>query len=101
MLNKKSKLIIKDNLKRSILIKYKYLNLLQKSLFHNRYFSKKKKVLFFYYTNINRISSKKTKNLCLISGEHKAVNKKLVMSRFQINYSSILNNLQNFKINSW
>lgn len=101
MVNCKSKFLIKDNNKRSILIKYKYLNLIQKSLFHNRYKNKNKKLFFFYYLNINKISSKKTKNICIISGENKAINKKLLLARFQINYSSILNQLQNFKINSW
>merc|ERR1711970_681378 len=43
---------------------------------------------------------KKNKNICLISGENKAVNKKLLLSRFHINYSSLGNKLQNFKINS-
>lgn len=101
MVDCKSKIFIKDKNKRSLLIKYKYLNLIQKSLFHNRYFKQNKKLFFFYYINSNQISSKKVKNVCLISGENKAVNKKLLLSRFQINYSSIANNLQNFKINSW
>lgn len=101
MLNQKSKFFIKDKIKNTMLIKYKYLNLLQKSLFHNRYINNKKRLVFFYYLNTNIILYKKTKNICLLSGENKAVNKKLLLSRFQINYSSVSNDLQNFKINSF
>lgn len=101
MLDKRNKYIIRDKIRRSILIKYKYITIIQKSMFHNRYLSKKNRIFFFFYLNTNRLSSKKIKNICNISGEHKAVNKKLLLTRFQINYSSILNKLQNFKINSW
>lgn len=100
MLNRRSKVLIKDNLRRSISIKYKYLTLLQKSLFHNRSINSNKKLIFFYYFNKNKIHWKKVKNVCLLSGENKSVNKKLLLTRFQINYSSVLNNLQNFRINS-
>lgn len=78
MLDRKSKYFIKDKYKRSILIKYKYINTLQKSLFHNRYYSKKKRLFFFYYINNNKIYSKKVKNICLQSGENRAVNKKFL-----------------------
>jgi hypothetical protein len=101
MLNKKSKIYLKDKIRRSISIKYKYLNLIQKSLFHNRYILKKKKLYFFYFINLNKLTLVKKKNICLVSAENKSVNKKLIMTRFQINYSSTLNKLQNFKINSW
>lgn len=101
MLNKKSKIYLKDKIRRSVIIKYKYLNLIQKSLFQNRYLCKKKKLYFLYLLNLNKVSAVKKKNICLISAENKSVNKKLVMTRFQINYSSVLNKLQNFKINSW
>lgn len=101
MLNQKSKFLIKDKIKNTVLVKYKYINILQKSLFHNRYLNNKKRLIFFYYLNSNTVFSKKIKNICLISGENKAVNKKLLLSRFQINYSSINNNLQNFKVNSF
>lgn len=78
-----------------------YLNKIQKSLFHNRYLLKQKRLFFFYYLNTNKVLFKKNKNICLKSGETNSINKKLLLTRFQINYSSILNNLQNFKINSW
>lgn len=101
MLNKKSKFLIKDKIKNTMYVKYRYLSILQKSLFHNRYINSRKRLVFFYYLNQNSVSYKKTKNICLLSGENTAVNKKLLLSRFQINYSSVSNNLQNFKINSF
>lgn len=100
MLNKKSKYFVKDKIKKSLTIKHQYLNIIQKSLFHNRYLEKKKRTLLFF--NINKsLIEKKNKNICLISGENTAVNKKLLLSRFNINSSSLANKLQNFKINSW
>lgn len=101
MLNKKGKFLINDKIKNTMLVKYKYINLLQKSLFHNRYINSKKRLVFFYYLNQNTTLYKKHKNICLLSGENTAVNKKLLLSRFQINYSSVENTLQNFKINSF
>jgi hypothetical protein len=101
MINRSNKTLLKDNLKRSIRLKYKYINLLQKSLFHNRYLKKKNRNFFFYQLTLNNVYSKKTRNLCLISGESNSINKKLLTSRFQINYSAIAGNLQTFKINSW
>lgn len=100
MIDRKNKILLKDNLKRSILLKYKYLNLLQKSLFHNRSIKKTNRLI--YFNNLNtKISYKKLNNICLINSEQKSVNKKLLLSRFVLNYTSILNNLQNFKINSF
>jgi len=101
MLNQKGKFLIKDKIKNTILVKYKYINILKKSLFHNRHLNNKKRLIFFSYLNSNTVFSKKTKNICLVSGEHKAVSKKLLLSRFQTNYSGINNTLQNFKINSF
>lgn len=101
MLDRRSKYIIRDKTRRSLQLKYKYLTIIQKSLFHNRYLPKKIRLFIFYNINLNRLASIKTKNICLISGENTAVNKKLLLTRFQINYSSVLNNLQNFKVNSW
>lgn len=100
MLDRKSKYLIRDKVRRSLNIKYKYLNLIQKSMFHNRYLKKNNRLHLFFYLNSNKIVGKKVKNICSISGETDAINKKLLMSRSQINYKSILNNLQNFKINS-
>jgi ribosomal protein S14 len=101
MINRSNKFLLKDNLKRSLNIKHKYLNILQKSLFHNRYIKKKYRNFFFYKLTLNNIYSKKTRNICLISGENNSINKKFLMSRFQINYNAVANNLQTFKINSW
>jgi hypothetical protein len=42
---------------------------------------------------------KKYKNICLKSGENTSINKKLLITRFQINYLSIVNKLQNYKVN--
>lgn len=70
-------------------------------MFHNRYLNRLNRLQLFFYLNSNKLIGKKLKNTCTISGEINAVNKKLLLSRFQINYKSILNNLQNFKVNSW
>lgn len=101
MFTRRERYLIKDNTRRTIKIKYKYLNILEKSLFMNRTLKNKKRLLIFLKINLKKLSSKKIKNICLKSGESKAVNKKLILSRFQINYLSILNKLQNFKVNSW
>lgn len=100
MLNKRAKYLIKDKIKRSLRIKYKYLTILQKTLFQNRNINNKKRLLSAYIIN-TRVYHKRVKNICLQSGEYKAVNKKLLLTRFQLNYKCITNNLQSFKINSW
>lgn len=101
MFRRKEKYLIRDNTRRAISIKYRYLNLLEKSLFHNRLILKKKKLIILIKRNSRILSSKKLKNLCTLSGENTAVNKKILLSRFQINYISIVNKLQNFRVNSW
>jgi hypothetical protein len=98
---RREKYIIRDNYRRALKIKYKYIAFIEKSLFLNRNLSKKKRLFIFLKINLKKISHKKVKNICIKSGESKAVNKKLLFCRFQTNYISILNKLQNFKINSW
>jgi ribosomal protein S14 len=101
MFTRRERYLIRDNTRRTIQIKYKYINILEKSLFYNRQLNNKKRLLLFLKINLKKISSKKIKNICIKSGESKGVNKKIIFSRFQINYLSILNKLQNFKISSW
>lgn len=100
MFKQKEKFLIRDNSRRTLIIKYKYLNLILKSLLHNRNFTQKRKLLSFIHYSQKKQSFKKIKNLCMLSGENTSVNKKLLLTRFQINYLSISNKLQNFKINS-
>lgn len=100
MFKRKERYLIRDNVRRSLLIKYRYTNLIQKSLFHNRKLIKNKRIIFFYKFSYKRKGFNKVKNICTFSGENTSVNKKILFSRFQINYLSILNKLQNFKVNS-
>lgn len=101
MFTRREKYLLRDNIRRSMSLKYKYINFLQKSLFHNRNILKKKRILIFYKICTRTLNSKKLKNICMLSGEPDSVNKKLLFTRFQINYNSILNKLQNFKLDSW
>lgn len=101
MFKQKEKYLLRDNSRRTLLLKYKYLNLIQKSLLHNRSVRKKIKLLIFLHNSQKKQSFKKIKNICMLSGENTSVNKKLLLTRFHINYLSIVNKLQNFKINSW
>lgn len=101
MYDKKEKYLIKDNVQRTLFLKYKYITFIHKSLFHNRNLIIEKKLLSFYKLSLKKKNYKKFKNICLKSGENTSVNKKLLITRFQINYLSILNKLQNYKINSW
>ena len=101
MFKREEKYILRDNIRRSLTIKYKYINLIQKSLFHNRGLTKNKRVLAFSKLNYKKKGFKKLKNTCVYSGENTGVNKKILFTRFQINYLSIVNKLQNFKVNSW
>lgn len=100
MFKRKERYILRDNLRRSLVIKYKYISLIQKSLLHNRKLKKKKRVIIFYKFSLKKKGYNKLKNICMLSGENTAVNKKILLTRFQINYLSILNKLQNFKVNS-
>jgi ribosomal protein S14 len=100
MFSKKEKYLIRDNLKRSTLIKFIYINKLRSSVIHNN-FLKKSKLIYLNISSIKNINSKKRKNICLLSGENKSVRKFFLMSRFKINSLCIKNNLQNFKLNSW
>jgi ribosomal protein S14 len=101
LLSVKEKYLIRDNLKRSVLIKYKYFNIINKKIFKNRNIKKNINLIIFFKINLNKKHYNKVNNICIKSGKNKSVNKKLILSRFNINYLSILNKLQNFKINSW
>lgn len=100
MFSKKEKYLIRDNLRRSTQIKYVYINFLKKSLKKNHFLRQSKKIYFTLNLQKN-ISSKKTKNVCLLSGENTSVRKHFMLSRFKLNTLSISNSLQNFRINSW
>lgn len=101
MFKHKERYIVRDNTRRSILIKYKYINLIQKSLLHNRKLILKKRIISFYKFSYKKKGYKKVKNICMLSGENTSVNRRILFTRFQINYLSILNKLQNFKVSSW
>jgi hypothetical protein len=100
MFKRKERYILRDNVRRSLIIKYKYINLIQKSLLHNRKVKHNKHIIIFYKYSYKKKGYKKVKNICLLSGENTGVNKKLLLTRFQINYLSILNKLQNLKVSS-
>jgi len=101
MYTKKSRYLLKDNLKRTLNIKYRYTTILNKSLFHNRRLTKDQRTFIFKKLSFKKKNVKKVRNVCLITGENTSVNKKLILTRFQVNYLSIVNKLQNFKVNSW
>lgn len=99
MFSKKEKYLLRDNLRRSVGIKFIYTNMLHKTLKKNLYLLRYRR--FYFTLNLQKnISSKKIKNTCLLSGENTSVRKYFILSRFQLNTLSINNNLQNFKINS-
>jgi ribosomal protein S14 len=100
MFSKKEKYLIRDNLQRSIQLKYIYTHTLKSSLLKNTTLSNSKKKLIKLSLQKNKILTKK-KNLCLFTGENKSVRKYFLTSRFKLNYLSIENKLQNFKLNSW
>lgn len=101
MFRYKEKSIHFNNLKRTLILKYKYYNRLNKYLFHNRYLIKKVRIYYYYKNNLQKNNIKNIKNICNLSGGFCSVNKKLLFSRFFINYLSIKNQLHNFKTNSW
>lgn len=101
MYNKKERYLIRDNVQRTLFLKYKYTTIIHKSLFHNRNLLSKQKLLAFYKLSLKKKGYKKYKNICIKSGENTSINKKLLITRFQINYLSIVNKLQNYKVNSW
>ena len=58
------------------------------------------KKLYIKLQNNQKLMPKKVRNLCLLSGENNSIKKRLLVSRFNINYLALNNELQNFKINS-
>jgi hypothetical protein len=100
MVSKREKYIIKDNLRRSQRLKQLYADHLKKSLFHNFLLEKHKR--YYLSASLRKSASAKcVKNVCMLSGENSAVRKYFLVSRFRLNYLSIGNNLQSFKLNSW
>lgn len=101
MFKHRDRYILRDNIRRSLVIKHRYISLIQKSIFHNRSFQKNKRIIIFCKLNYKKRGYKKLKNICMLSGENTGVNRRLLFTRFQINYLSILNRLNNFKVDSW
>lgn len=101
MLPHNKKTILKENLKKIIVIKYLYNNIIKKSIFQNRHLNLKVRTLSFITYKKNFSTKHKLINTCLLTGRRKGINKKLLLSRHQINILSKSTNLQNFKINSW
>jgi ribosomal protein S14 len=100
MLPHNKKTILKENLKKIIIIKYIYSNIIKKSIFHNRTLNLKARMLSFINIKKSKTNKNKLVNTCLFTGRRKGINKKLHLSRHQINILSKSTNLQNFKINS-
>jgi len=100
MFSKKECFLIKDNIRRTASIKFKYNSLLRTSLTKNSFIGNTKKLYYKTY-NTRGVLYKKQKDVCLLSGENTSVRKNLLLSRFQINYLSLTGSLQNFKINTW
>lgn len=101
MVNLKEKFLLRDNLKRTYILKYKYFYKINKSLYLNRTLSQRRKIFAFYNISVKFKTVRKIKNICSLSGSCRSVNKNTLFSRYQLNYLSILNKLQNFKVNSW
>lgn len=101
MLPHNKKTILKENLKKTIIIKYLYNNIIKKSIFQNRHLTIKIRTLSFLTYNKNYSTKHKLINTCLLTGRRKGINKNLLLSRHQINILSKTSNIQNFKINSW
>jgi ribosomal protein S14 len=100
MLKHNKKNILKIKLKKLILLKFIYNNIIKKSIFHNRNIKIKNKFTVYITIKKKTLTRNKVKNLCLMTGKKKSINKKILLSRQYINQTCKLNNLQNFKINS-
>lgn len=100
MFSKKEKYLIRDNLQRSLQLKYIYSCRLKISLIGNNFLKRSKKNYIKLILQKKLILVKK-RNVCSFSGENSGVRKYFLTSRFKLNYLSIENNLQNFKLNSW
>lgn len=100
MFSKKEKYLIRDNLQRSLQLKYTYNYTLKTSLTKNNALKNSKKNYLKLMLQKNSKLTKK-KNICFFSGENKSVRKYFLTARFKLNFLSIENSLQNFKLNSW
>ena len=91
MINYKSKHILKKKRKNLIVLKSQIKTNILKSIIHNRTISFKHKTHLNLFLAFNLI--KNIKQVCLISGQFKAVNRNFMLSRFQINYLAKSNKL--------
>lgn len=91
MINYKSKHILKKKRKNLVVLKSQIKINVIKSIIHNRTISFKNKTHLNLFLSFNLV--KNIKQVCLISGQFKSVNKNLMLSRFQTNYLAKSNNL--------
>ena len=99
MINYKGKHILKKKRKDLIVLKTQIKVNILKSIIHNRTIPFKNKSHLNLFLAFNLI--KKIKQVCLISGQFKSVNRNLMLSRFQINYLAKSNKLIKWKVKSW
>ena len=100
MLPHNKKNILKENIKKILILKNNYNNIIKKSIFQNRILNNKTRICAFLLINKQKTNSIKLINTCLLTGRKKGINKFFHLSRHQINIISKTSNLQNFKINS-
>jgi hypothetical protein len=97
--SKKDKYLVRDNVRRSLRLKNTYALSLRRSMGldpHQRKFMK-----IYLRVSLGRGLVKKYKNICLLTGENRAVRKYFLASRFRLNDLGIGNKLQNFRPHSW
>jgi ribosomal protein S14 len=100
MLPHNKKNILKENLKKILIIKYIYSNIIKKSIFQNRTLNLKIRSIAHLSIKKSKTNKNKLINTCLLTGRKKGISKSLHLSRHQLNIFSKSINLQNFKINS-
>jgi hypothetical protein len=91
MIDYKHKHILKKKRKNLVILKYQLKKYIIKSIIHNRTIPFKQKGYLSVFLSFNCV--KNIKQVCLISGQFKSVNKTLMISRFQINYLAKCNKL--------
>lgn len=100
MILKRENKIVRSNIKNSIIIKFIFLNIIFKSIFHNRNIKNFKRM----YALMNLKKKQKNSKLndfCLITGQSKGLNKQLSISRHKMNILLKQGLINNFKIKSW
>lgn len=90
--------ILKIKLIKIKILKNIILNLIKKSIFHNRTIDKK--IRLYAFITLKKTTTLKNHNVCLFTGRKKGINSKLNMTRHQLNKLSKHIKLQNFKTNS-